>query len=402
MTPVVPLAIAPLAVRHVSVAYHDRPVLWDVSWSVPATPGRVACAAGAFIAAALAGWNPRALPLLLAGAALTAGLAVLAVAALGRGGRIRDDAAMALVLSIGYGVGVVLISVVQSLPVGGQAGLKGFIVGQAAGMSAADATLIAVLAALSMLVLLVLFRPLAALCFDREFAASTGLPVGLLDGVLLGLVMIEVSGAHAVDLDVDCVLYGQLEALIWPSAYGPGALLDPAALAEFPTEVATLAAALVLTLGLLAAFWKELRLAAFDPDFAAAIGFAPCRLSVLVLVLVAIACVASFWAVGSVLVIAALVAPASIARLLTSRYAAQFALSAAAAAAMGAGGYWLAALAPDLLALGHGLSASGMIAVVAGLLLVLAWAFGPFGRKGDRRAAAQRVAVPAPVPAAGA
>jgi energy-coupling factor transporter ATP-binding protein EcfA2 len=93
---------------------------------------------GAFILAALAGWDPRSLPLLLAGAALTAAAGVLAANALARTGRLRDDAAMALVISVGFGLGVVLISVVQSLPVGGQAGLKGFILGQAAGMSAAD------------------------------------------------------------------------------------------------------------------------------------------------------------------------------------------------------------------------------------------------------------------------
>jgi manganese/zinc/iron transport system permease protein len=204
----------------------------------------------------------------------------------------------------------------------------------------------------------------------------------------LGIVLIEVSGAHAVDLDVDCVLYGQLEALIWPAATGPASLLDPAALAEFPAEVKTLAVVLALTLGLLALLWKELRLAAFDPDFAATIGFAPRRLSLLVLVLVSVACVAAFWAVGSILVIAALVAPGAIARLLTNDYATQFRISALAAVVMGAGGYWVAALAPDLLGLGYGLNAAGMMAVVAGLLLALAWAFGPFSRAGRRRVAA--------------
>jgi manganese/zinc/iron transport system permease protein len=64
----------------------------------------------------------------------------------------------------------------------------------------------------------------------------------------LGLIMIEVSGARAVDLDVDCVLYGQLEALIWPAATGLGSLLDAAALAEFPPEVWTLVGAQGLTL----------------------------------------------------------------------------------------------------------------------------------------------------------
>jgi manganese/zinc/iron transport system permease protein len=155
--------------------------------------------AAAFILAALMGWNARSLPLLLAGGAVSAGLAVLAVGALTRGGRLRDDAAMALVLSIGFGLGVVLLSVVQSLPVGGQAGLQSFILGQAAGMSAFDAQLIGGLALLAVLLLAVLFRPLAVLCFDREFAASVGLPVRLLDLALLALMLaVTVAGLRAV------------------------------------------------------------------------------------------------------------------------------------------------------------------------------------------------------------
>lgn len=201
----------------------------------------------------------------------------------------------------------------------------------------------------------------------------------------LGLVMIELSGARAVDLDVDCVLYGQLEALIWPAAENAASLLDPAALAELPQETRTLAAVLALTLAGLALLWKELRLAAFDPDFAATIGFAPRGLSLVVLVLVSIACVAAFWAVGSILVIAALVAPAAIARLLTDDYRRQFLISGAAAIAMGAGGYGAAIGVPALLGLGHGLNAAGMMAVVAGLLLALAWGFGPHGRPRRRR-----------------
>jgi manganese/zinc/iron transport system permease protein len=251
----------------------------------------------------------------------------------------------------------------------------------------------AMLAAVAAALLIALVRRLTRL----EAGAAMGV---VFSGFFaLGIVLIEVSGAHAVDLDVDCVLYGQLEALIWPAATGLGAVLDPAALAEFPAEVTTLAAVLVLTLAAIGLLWKELRLAAFDPDFAHAIGFAPRRLSLLVLVLVSVACVAAFWAVGSILVIAALVAPAAIARLLTNDYATQFRLSALAAVAMGAGGYWVAALAPGVLGLGHGLNAAGMMAVLAGVLLGLAWGFGPFGRRGSGRRAAV-AARPATAPAA--
>jgi len=185
-----------------------------------------------------------------------------------------------------------------------------------------------------------------------------------------GLVLIELTGASSVDLDIDCVLSGQLETLIWPAAEGLASLVDPAALAQLPRELWTLVAALALVLAAFAALWKELRLVAFDPDFAAAIGFAPRSLSLLVLLLTAIATVAAFWAVGTILAIAALVAPAACARLLTDRYGAQIALSIATAATMGAGGYGASALLPPVLGL-NGLNAAGLIAVTAGLLVTL-------------------------------
>lgn len=157
--------------------------------------------AGAFILAAMFGWDARSLPLLLAGATITATISILIVNGLAAGARLRDDAAMALVLSISFGCGVVLMSVVQSLPVGGQAGLASFILGQAAGMSAADAMLIGGLALLAVLLVAVLFRPLAVLCFDRGFAASVGLPVRALDLALLALMLaVTVAGLRAVGL----------------------------------------------------------------------------------------------------------------------------------------------------------------------------------------------------------
>lgn len=155
----------------------------------------------AFLVAAAVGADPRGLPWLLGGAAITAALGVLAVGALARTRRLRDDSAMALVVSIGFGTGVALLSVVQALPVGGQAGLNHFILGQAAGMRAADAWTIAAIALTALVALAVLFRPFATLCFDPEFAAAAGLNVRLLDAALLGLALaVTVAGLRAVGL----------------------------------------------------------------------------------------------------------------------------------------------------------------------------------------------------------
>jgi manganese/zinc/iron transport system permease protein len=157
--------------------------------------------AAAFIGATLAGADPRNLWLLMAGGAASAALGTLAVRAAAATGRVRDDAAMALVLSAGFGVGVVLMSVVQSLPTGGQAGLSHFILGQAAGMAEAEAYALMALAAAAVAIALLLFNPLRTLCFDEAFAAAAGLPVRALDLALMALMLlVTVAGLRAVGL----------------------------------------------------------------------------------------------------------------------------------------------------------------------------------------------------------
>ena len=157
--------------------------------------------AGAFLLAVAIGLDPRSLPLLMAGGALTAALAVLAANALARGGRVKDDAAIAVALSVGFGLGAVLLSVVQALPVGGQAGLSGLLLGRAAGMAEADAWTMAAVALVALAVQVVLLRPLSALLFDPLQAALSGLPVTALDVALLGLMLLVVlAGLPAVGL----------------------------------------------------------------------------------------------------------------------------------------------------------------------------------------------------------
>lgn len=203
----------------------------------------------------------------------------------------------------------------------------------------------------------------------------------------LGLLMLVWSGADRVDLDVQCVLYGILETLIWPAATGPASLLEPEALAALPPELLLLAGMFAVTVVALLLFWKELRLAAFDPAFGTVIGFDPRPIRALLMFLIAAACVAAFWAVGSILVIAALIGPPAIARLLTDRYTAQFLLAAAAGGVIAITGYALAALVPAALGAAQGYNAAGMIAVMAAVVFGLAAWASPFRR---RRAAASR------------
>src|SRR3546814_4433858 len=95
------------------------------------------------------------------------------------------------------------------------------------------------------------------------------------------------------------------------------------------------------------------------------------------MLLVGIVAVAAFDAVGSILVIAMFICPAGAARMLTERLAAQVRLSLLFASLSSIGGYVLGAFGPFWIGLDNSLAASGMIAVVSGLILALAVLLGP-------------------------
>ena len=127
---------------------------------------------------------------LLAGALAFGVAGVLAVMGIRRVSRVKEDAAIALVLSTTFGLGVALLSKVQRMPTGAHAGLEGFIFGKAASMVVRDVQLIAIVAAIVVVLCTVFYRQFKVLCFDREFAQSAGLRVHLLDFMLMALVCV--------------------------------------------------------------------------------------------------------------------------------------------------------------------------------------------------------------------
>jgi len=143
----------------------------------------------------------KSLPGLLAGAMVAGVLGAWATLAVQRLTRIKPDAALAIVLSVFFGLGVALFTIVQSLPTGTAAGLHDFVYGKPASIIAADVKFIALASAVVVLICGMLFKEFALLCFDDGFAASQGWPVGLLDVVLLGLVVgVTVIGLQSVGL----------------------------------------------------------------------------------------------------------------------------------------------------------------------------------------------------------
>ena len=205
-----------------------------------------------------------------------------------------------------------------------------------------------------------------------------------------GVVLIEQGAARAVDLDADCVLYGQLEGILWLAPKRWADLADPAVWTELPHQVVVLAAVTLLCVVCVTLFYKELALTSFDPHLATTLGYPAGLFHYGVVVLVAVAAIASFEAVGSILVVAMLICPAATARLLTDRLPVQLWLSVGIGGVTGAGGYLLGAFGPTVL-MGEpadALNAAGMIATLAGVLLAAAILFAPrHGILGRRRSA---------------
>ena len=138
---------------------------------------------------------------LLLGAALAGLVGVAVMMVVRQTTRLGDDAAMGLVLSVFFGLGVVVMRMVQDMPGASAAGLQSFIYGKPASMVPVDAWAIAAVAGVVLLVAVMVLKELTVLCFDEGYARSQGWPVRGLDGLLLVMVtVVTVVGLQAVGL----------------------------------------------------------------------------------------------------------------------------------------------------------------------------------------------------------
>ncbi|MEM6903806.1 MAG: metal ABC transporter permease [Pseudomonadota bacterium] len=155
----------------------------------------------AFIIMAAAGGDGRFLPGLLLGAAATAGLGLLAVEWMGRRTRLPEDAAIGAVLSVTFGIGVVLLTIVQTLGIGKPAGLEGFLLGNAAAMLSAEALMVLASAAVAALGIALYHRRMLVTAFDPVYARSIGISPRATDRVMMLLALgITVIGLKLVGL----------------------------------------------------------------------------------------------------------------------------------------------------------------------------------------------------------
>ncbi|MEM6638169.1 MAG: metal ABC transporter permease [Pseudomonadota bacterium] len=155
----------------------------------------------AFLLMVALGGDGRALPGLLAGSAVSAGLGLLLIQWLTRRTSLAEDAAIGAVLSVFFGFGVVLLTVIQTSQLGRQAGLESFLLGATAGMLRQDALLIAMGGALILALVILLRRPMTTVAFDTEYARASGMSVDRIDLAIMGLVLaVTVIGLKIVGL----------------------------------------------------------------------------------------------------------------------------------------------------------------------------------------------------------
>jgi len=201
-----------------------------------------------------------------------------------------------------------------------------------------------------------------------ESGASMGVVFTFLFAI--GVIWLEQIGGRHIHLDADCVLYGNMQNVIWPAAPNSfGEMFTFDALASLPRQIKTLALVLVLNAIFVTLFFKELRITSFDPELAASQGISPAIMHYLLMTMVAITTVASFEAVGSILVVAVLIVPGMIARLLNDRLAIMVILSAIIALIAASGGYAGAAA--------MSIDSTGSVGIALGALLLAAALFSP-------------------------
>jgi len=192
----------------------------------------------------------------------------------------------------------------------------------------------------------------------REDAA-----IGLVFPVLFSIGVILISRfAGNVHLDTDAVLLGEL-------AFAPFTRFVILGYDLGPRALYMMGGILLLNVLFILLFYKELKLATFDAGLAASLGFSPALIHYTLMAMVSVTAVGAFDAVGSILVVALMIAPPAAAYLLTDRLPRMIVLSALIGIASAISGYWLA----------HALDASiaGSMATMAGVLFALVFLMAP-------------------------
>lgn len=136
---------------------------------------------------------------LILGASIAGVIGTLFLLTITRYTRIKEDSGLGIILSVFFGFGLMLLTFLQKNPTANQAGLNSFLFGQAATLLVRDVITMATFGGMALLVTAVFWKEFKLLSFDRDFGASLGFPMTLLDILLTSLLVIAiVIGLQAV------------------------------------------------------------------------------------------------------------------------------------------------------------------------------------------------------------
>ena len=201
-----------------------------------------------------------------------------------------------------------------------------------------------------------------------EYIQKTGLvkedtAIGLVFPALFSIgVILIAKNANDVHLDVDAVLLGEL-------AFAPFDRLLISGTDVGPKSLWIIGIILLVTVTLLMAFFKELKISTFDKGLAASLGFSPVIIHYGLMSVASVTTVGAFDAVGAILVVALMIAPAATAYLITTDLKKMLWLAIGFGILSAISGYWFA----------HWLDASiaGSITTMLGLFFLLVFLFAP-------------------------
>ncbi len=136
---------------------------------------------------------------LIIGAFITGWLSLVTIDYITAKSKIKEDTAIGLILSVFFGVGILLITYIQHTGNASQSGLDHFLFGKAAAMVSNDLFIFSILALLLIVAVVIFYKEFTLISFDLDFAKSIGFPVKALELTLTTLTVLAiVAGIQAI------------------------------------------------------------------------------------------------------------------------------------------------------------------------------------------------------------
>lgn len=213
--------------------------------------------------------------------------------------------------------------------------------------------------------------------FHRRGKLQTDASIGVTFTWLFAIGVILISVFVDVDLDQECVLYGEI-------AYVPiDVWITKSGMIMGPRVFYISGTVLVLLLAFILLGYKELFLTTFDPAYAAAIGLNTATWHYLLMSAVSLTTVASFETVGAILVVAFLIGPPATAYLLTENFRSMMMISVVIGILVSVSGYYLGSWLDG--------SIAGAMATMVGVFFTMAFIYQFVKRKRDRKLAQENM-----------